>query len=238
LLIVVIPVNDAPALLQLESSPLSFSIGSEPIELTERGEVIDVDDQNLVVVEIGFDSATYQAGYDVLLFDRSENIFGFFDATVGTLSFIGEASLTEYQQIIRSVRYDFSNANDSVPIKNNKAFYIKLNDGKSVSGNYARAISIIDNVQVNIPGAFTPNDDNANDTWIIEPLKESANIRGTFIRVYTRSGNLVYKSESFEEAWDGRFNGDLLPADSYFYVIEVDLSYTKKNFKGIVTILR
>jgi gliding motility-associated-like protein len=238
LLIVVQPANDAPQILQLESETLLFSLNADPLPITDNAIVSDIDDDNLVVAEIGFGQVGYQPDNDELLFANTENIRGVFDPAVGILTFIGEAPLSEYQEAIRSVRYNFINVTDSTVIDNNKSIYIKLNDGKALSDVYTRSVSISKNIAVNIPNAFTPNDDNANDTWIIEPLEESAGFKSAIIRVYTRSGKLVYQSDNFEAPWDGRLNGELLPPDSYFYTIQVDLNYTKKSYKGIVTILR
>jgi gliding motility-associated-like protein len=236
-LIVVQPVNDPPEILQLESVPLFFA-SLDPVPITYDAVVTDVDDENLVVAEIGFNQDAYQSGNDELLFSNTDNIRGVFDPSNGILTFIGQASRNEYQQAIRSVRYNFTKTADSVSFANNKSIYLKLNDGKSLSDLYTRSISITSDATVKIPNAFTPNDDHANDTWIIGPLAERSGFKSAVIRVYTKSGKLVYASDNLETPWDGRLNGELLPPDSYFYTIEVDLSYTRQNYKGVVTILR
>jgi gliding motility-associated-like protein len=238
LLIVVQPVNDAPKISDLESDPLLFTFNAEPLPMTHNAIITDVDDENLVVAEIGFDQSDYQQNNDVLLFTNTTNIRGVFDPLSGILTFIGDASVNEYQEALRSVRYSFNNASDSIPVKSNKSIYIKLNDGETLSNLYARAIRITNNLTVSIPNAFTPNSDNANDTWVIELQAESAGLSKTTIRVYSKSGKLVYESNSFENAWDGKLNGEPLPPDSYFYTIEVDVHYTRKRYNGLVTILR
>jgi gliding motility-associated-like protein len=113
-----------------------------------------------------------------------------------------------------------------------------LNDGKNVSDVYERQIAFAENSGLDIPNAFTPNDDHANDTWKITPLKDSNWFTTAVIRVYNNRGKLVYQSVGLDHAWDGRLNGDVLPPDVYFYTIEVDLPHAKSNYKGVVTILR
>ncbi|MFZ6014003.1 MAG: gliding motility-associated C-terminal domain-containing protein, partial [Bacteroidota bacterium] len=58
------------------------------------------------------------------------------------------------------------------------------------------------------------------------------------LRIYTSRGNLVYETQGFNNPWDGRQNGIILPADVYFYTIDLNVPYIKKDFKGVVMLLR
>ena len=89
---------------------------------------------------------------------------------------------------------------------------------------------------LDIPNAFTPNGDNANDTWHLEP-SNYGELDETLIRVYNKRGLLLYESNGFDQEWDGIFNGDLLPVGTYYYSIVVKLPYTRQTYKGIVVIL-
>lgn len=93
-------------------------------------------------------------------------------------------------------------------------------------------------VDLDIPTAFTPNGDMANDTWNIKLLKQSDRFDDTIIRVFSRKGVLVYESKGFDKPWDGRYNGEFLPADTYFYTIDFNFITTTENLRGVVTILR
>jgi gliding motility-associated-like protein len=91
-------------------------------------------------------------------------------------------------------------------------------------------------VALDIPNAFTPNGDSANDTWRIR----SSNINQldkAIIRVYNKRGLLLYEAVGFESEWDGIANGQRLPVDTYFYTIDLNLTYMKQTYKGFVTIL-
>ncbi|HMG91269.1 MAG TPA: gliding motility-associated C-terminal domain-containing protein, partial [Chryseolinea sp.] len=59
----------------------------------------------------------------------------------------------------------------------------------------------------------------------------------TIIKVYNKRGLLLYESDEFERDWDGTFNGELLPVDTYYYTIVVKLPYVRQTYKGVVTIL-
>jgi gliding motility-associated-like protein len=50
----------------------------------------------------------------------------------------------------------------------------------------------------------------------------------------TRGGLLLYESDGFEQDWDGTFNGELLPVDTYYYTIVVKLPYVRQTYNGVV----
>jgi gliding motility-associated-like protein len=98
-----------------------------------------------------------------------------------------------------------------------------------------------------IPTAFTPNYDNANDTWDISYITEEG-IEASFhevypngvIQVYDQLGNLVYRcTGGCPEAWNGEdLKGRSLPVDSYYFIIELNTGDNKAPLKGTVTIIR
>ena len=49
---------------------------------------------------------------------------------------------------------------------------------------------------------------------------------------------LVYEAVGLGNPWDGTYNGERLPVDTYYYTIDLQLSFIKKIYKGAVTILR
>ncbi|MEQ8325077.1 MAG: gliding motility-associated C-terminal domain-containing protein [Vicingaceae bacterium] len=65
---------------------------------------------------------------------------------------------------------------------------------------------------------FSPNGDGVNDTWEIPFLKDYPNVR---VEVYNRWGMVVFESNGYNQPWDGRLNGELLPGTSYYYVIDL-----------------
>lgn len=236
LLVVVTPVNDAPVLANLEEEPLVIS-GAGPWILTSAAEVVDPDDEHLLFAEVAFDSASYEPGKDELLFEGKENIHAVFDPASGILFLLGKATSGEYQELFRSLKYRYTVTADSMKQHASKKIHFRMNDGKDMSLTYERVLLLETDVALEIPTAFTPNNDHANDTWKITPRKNEDGFTA-FVRVYDKRGNMVFESNRLEVEWDGHFNGSPLPADVYFYTIEMDLSYTKINYRGIVSILR
>jgi gliding motility-associated-like protein len=233
--ILVEPVNDAPVITNLETAVLRYGVGKGALTISETLEIEDVDDDTLSFAEVAFDSISYEAG-DTLIFNNTSVIRGIFDARTGILALIGRASLIEYRDALRSVQYSFTKTE---PLRPNKIIYITVNDGKNESDEYQRQISLADEViALDIPDAFTPNGDFANDTWKIKPVQGNETFTNAIVRVYNKRGQLVYEASGFDHEWDGSLNGALLPADTYFYTIDLNITYTKSKYKGIVMLLR
>lgn len=86
---------------------------------------------------------------------------------------------------------------------------------------------------INPPNAFTPNGDNYNETWYLKNIYLYPNLD---IQIFNRWGNLVYGQEISYEPWNGIYHGQPLPAETYYYII--NLNNTSAPQKGTVTIVR
>ncbi|MDQ6814656.1 MAG: gliding motility-associated C-terminal domain-containing protein, partial [Bacteroidota bacterium] len=84
-----------------------------------------------------------------------------------------------------------------------------------------------------IPNAFSPNGDGVNDTWNIASL---ASYPTCVVEVFNRYGATVFRSHGYSKPWDGTFNGSILPAGVYYYLINVGNG--KQPYTGNVTILK
>ena len=92
-------------------------------------------------------------------------------------------------------------------------------------------------MELDIPNAFTPNSDGANDTWAVQPITNSDQFDKTIIRIYNKRGLLLYEATGLDKQWDGTFKGEVLPVDTYYYTIDLQLSFINKTYKGPVAIL-
>ncbi len=86
---------------------------------------------------------------------------------------------------------------------------------------------------LNIPTGFTPDGREPNNLWIIDDIEffESA-----VVEVYNRYGTRVFRSEGYNEPWDGTYKGDALPVGTYYYIVNIDNG--GQVYKGSVVILR
>lgn len=233
----VTPVNDAPKITRFENESLEFD-PEVALAITDVIQIEDVDNDSLSHAEVAFHAPRYRPGIDELITDRmSELLTTHFDVTTGVLTISGLAPIDEYVQQIRSVRYKRAAAYTG-PTES-KIIFITVSDGEAVSDGVERIIAGDDViVDLDIPTAFTPNGDLTNDTWRIRPLKNSDKLGDAIIRIYSPNGYLLFESQGFEQEWDGKINGEVLPAGSYYYTIEFNPAVSRTRFRGTIAILR
>lgn len=87
-----------------------------------------------------------------------------------------------------------------------------------------------------VPNAFTPNGDKINSYFHVESVCDSP----VSLNIYNRWGQLIYSGSDLDLGWDGTFNGNLQPQDTYIYTAEYYDSYFGKNIvlKGSLILLR
>lgn len=236
LAISVLPVNDVPALVELETTPLFFTPGASMVSISETVEVSEPDGDSIMFATVGIRATDYEPTADKLVYTAPSDskIRGVFDPGAGVLMLLGQASPHAYTVAIRAVQYE-----RLLPAAREKILYLSVNDGKSDSEEVTRTLRFGPAaVALDIPTGFTPNGDTANDTWKIIPLKSEEQFTNARIKVYNKAGILVYESIGLDSEWDGRLNGELLPADTYFYTIDLNMNAREGYLKGLVTILR
>ena len=74
-----------------------------------------------------------------------------------------------------------------------------------------------------VPNGFSPNDDNINDTWVIENI---TSFPKNVVKVFNRWGNKVFEANNYQNNWDGKSRDALgskrLPVGAYLYIIELN----------------
>ena len=86
---------------------------------------------------------------------------------------------------------------------------------------------------IEIPNTITPNGDGKNDTWNIDLTKYGS----AKLQVFSRWGRVVMESTDLQINWNGTsFSGKALPADTYYYVLELNNGAFTQN--GPIIILR
>lgn len=91
-----------------------------------------------------------------------------------------------------------------------------------------------------VPDIFTPNGDGVNDNHCVHsPLSSLTDSIKLQLVIFDRWGEMVFESLSFDDCWDGTFNGAALAPDVYGYLLEVTCPEGEKiTKKGNVTVLR
>jgi gliding motility-associated-like protein len=91
--------------------------------------------------------------------------------------------------------------------------------------------------QLWLPNAFTPDGNGHNDTFRPLHVCEMTNFE---MEIYNRYGELVFRSYNTDEAWDGRFRGEKMPAGTYVWSVKYFSTETKQQVfrKGTVLLIR
>jgi gliding motility-associated-like protein len=88
-----------------------------------------------------------------------------------------------------------------------------------------------------VPNAFTPNGDGLNDKLKI--ISNAGISTLTSFKIFSRSGNLVFESRDLSIGWDGRFKGNMLPSDIYYWTaVYVDRNDQTNSKTGTVLLLK
>jgi gliding motility-associated-like protein len=94
----------------------------------------------------------------------------------------------------------------------------------------ARIVALLD-----VPNAFTPNNDGVNDKVFVRGF----GIRKMIWRIYNRWGVLVYETADRTQGWDGSYKGSVQSKDVYHYTLDVEFSDNSTYHKtGDITLLR
>ncbi|GAL71226.1 T9SS type B sorting domain-containing protein [Jejuia pallidilutea] len=88
------------------------------------------------------------------------------------------------------------------------------------------------------PKFFTPNGDGINDTWNVKGLSTDYSQNST-VFIYDRYGKLIKQYKPNSKGWNGIFNGQLLSANDYWYVVNlVDSEGNLRTFRGHFSLIR
>lgn len=110
-----------------------------------------------------------------------------------------------------------------------------LNNCESLPDSFTVYISTCN---IEIPTAFTPNNDGTNDVWTIAGLDNQ--FPKNRVKIYNRWGELLFESlpgTYSSKPWDGTYKSSLLPVSTYYYVIELSDDDTYDPLNGIVSII-
>lgn len=189
---------------------------------------------------------TNGGNYSVKITNLTTGCISDFDAIV-TESFLGqEISITQT---------DLSNDNHDifVTISGGNATYLYQMDGGSyqssnvfsnVSLGY-HVVHVTDTINCTdltkgiwvfgYPKFFTPNGDGINERWNVVNFKYN-NV--SKVSIFDRYGRIIKIINSFEEGWDGTYNGKKAISDDYWFVLDYAENGTNKTFKSHFSLKR
>ncbi|WP_298236790.1 T9SS type B sorting domain-containing protein [uncultured Algibacter sp.] len=102
-------------------------------------------------------------------------------------------------------------------------YTINVKDIKNDCGTVNIPVSVI-----GFPKFFTPNNDNAHDTWQVYGISNMFQSNSKIL-IYNRYGKLIKQLDPLDEGWDGTFNGELMPSDDYWFAVTLQDGRVFKN---------
>lgn len=101
------------------------------------------------------------------------------------------------------------------------------------------SIDVLKSCYMDIPNAFTPNDDGVNDYFFPRQFLTKELLK-FHMEVYDRWGEIVFQTDNTNgRGWDGKFNGKDQPEGVYIYLIDAVINgMPEEKVKGNVTLLR
>lgn len=153
---------------------------------------------------VTLDSPTNFHGYNITLFGESD---GSIDATVidGTPGYT----------------FVWSNGETTEDINGLDAGVVYSVIVEDAQGCLAEAsIELTQPRDLELPSAFSPNNDFSNDTYVIRGIDAYPN--NTF-KVFNRWGNLVYETSGYNNTWGGEnMSGELIPDGVYYVLLDIN----------------
>ena len=100
-----------------------------------------------------------------------------------------------------------------------------------------KMVIVLDFCTVDIPTAFTPNNDGLNDNFGPHNAIKAENYD---FKVFNRWGQLIFHSKNWKDRWDGKLNGAVQTTGVYVWMLSYTHRDTKETVlkKGTVTLIR
>lgn len=87
-----------------------------------------------------------------------------------------------------------------------------------------------------IPTAFTPNNDNLNETF---GVVDYSSVQYFSLQIYSKWGQIIFSSSNVNQKWDGTYKGKNIPNGSYLWMLNYTNNRGRKFYEqGTVMLIR
>ena len=143
-------------------------------------------------------------------------------STDGGVSFENVAYSTNFSGV-NSDQLTLNNASSS---DNKTQFRVEITSLFICSESITSSVAVLSLNELIIPNAISPNGDGINDNLEIIGLEKFGSHA---LEIYNRLGLKLYETNSYQNDWNGYYNGSPLPNGTYFYMLYTD-GDIKKGF--------
>ena len=134
---------------------------------------------------------------------------------------------------------DGSSTSDYI-VKTDGNYELKMTDGFGCSASTTIKVNYMSctNCPINVPSAFSPNNDGKNDLFKV--LTDCSLVRSFSLGIYNRWGQKIFETKDINKGWDGMLNGKPSPIDTYVYKLQYTRYSTIKAQQawGTITLIR
>lgn len=135
------------------------------------------------------------------------------------------SGLGDYVYSIDNINFQESNTFSNL-LPGIYTVYVKDKNG---CGIVPKEVSVL-----GIPNYFTPNNDGFNDYWNIKGVNSNF-YQNASIHIFDRFGKLLKQISPLSQGWDGKYNGQNVTSEDYWYVIKLQ---DDRILKGHFTLKR
>lgn len=145
--------------------------------------------------------------------NEKDIVIGGFSSTENTVEvLVGNLGVGDYEYALDSSNFQ------------NEPYFTQVRPGMRTISVRDKMGCGVSNLQIGVVGYykyFSPNNDGINDTWQVLGLKTTFNSLSN-VYIYDRYGRFLAQIFGPDEAWDGSYQGQPLPADDYWFRLELE----------------
>jgi gliding motility-associated-like protein/uncharacterized repeat protein (TIGR01451 family) len=208
--------NDEPTTTLIDQIP-ALEIEKEAVLFSQEVAINEVVDFNIFITNTG----NVTLGNLIV----SDPLTGF-EEEAGTLT---PGSVVSF-----ATNYTVQSADERNGQVENVAFVSGTAPNGSIIENSSSVTVQVEQCEIVIPNAFSPNDDGIQDTWRIKCIEKYPEAR---VEIYNRWGNRVFEKDNFGNTdihgsadawWDGyssqklTFGNEKLPTGTYYYILNLN----------------
>lgn len=126
------------------------------------------------------------------------------------------------------------------PFLNNEAYYtitlVTTNNTLGCRDSVRKTLTVLDHCFIDIPTAFTPNNDGLNDNFGPHNAIKATNYH---FRIFNRWGQPVFESRNWRDRWDGKVKGVVQTTSVFVWMLSYTTPSGQNVFrKGTVAVIR
>ena len=198
--------NGSSTTLSVANGFTSYSWNTNPVQTTNQINVNTAGNYTVTVTNADGCSTTKTFTVELSEPATITNIIvnDFSNNNTATIEVTGNGN---YEFSLNGINYQASNTFTNLQT-GNYSFFVKDTKGCGITPGTFQILAA--------PKFFTPNGDGLNEYWQVPLLALQPK---TIITIFDRYGKLIYSFKANQNGWDGKFNGETLFADDYWYTI-------------------